>query len=106
MDFDQLPQAESYRRIDLDATEVKEQDGVKLRVVSGETPCANMEVTLSPLIYIQKPDYWGIEVVGHLDSGICLTAIKPYTASIRPAGIIGHKGIEDIGASKKKRIEV
>ena len=106
MDFGQLPQAESYRRIDFDVAEVKEQDGVKLLVVSGEAPCANMEVTLMSLIHVEKPDYWGIEVVGHLDGGICLTAIKPYTVSIRLDGIIGHKGIEVIGASKKKRIEV
>ncbi|WP_048645302.1 hypothetical protein [Nitratireductor soli] len=106
MDFDQLPQAESYRRIDFDVAEVKEQDGIKLLVVSGEAPCANMEVTLSPLIYIEKPDHWGIEVVGHLDGGICLTAIKPYTVSIRLDGIVGHKGIEVIGASRKKRIDI
>lgn len=33
-------------------------------MVSGNKPCFNMTVRLSPLIYVRQPEYWGIEVVG------------------------------------------
>lgn len=106
MNFEALPQAQSYRVIPFDKARVEEQDGVRLLVVTGEAPCANMEVTLMPLIYVTRPDYWGIEVVGHLPDGFCLTAMKPYTTSIRLDGIAGDKGIEVIGANRTERIDL
>ncbi|WP_084718285.1 hypothetical protein [Sphingomonas sanxanigenens] len=75
-------------------------------VVSGHAPCLNMDVTLSPLIYVTCPDYWGIEVVGTLKGGFCLTAIRPYTVSIPLAGITGSKGVELIGRSKSEQFDV
>src|SRR5215208_2982347 len=71
--------------------------------VSGEKPYANMEVELSPLIYIQRPEYWGIEVVGHLPGGIRLPVMTPYTVSLPQAGLLGTKGIEIIGATRSER---
>ena len=71
--------------------------------VSGEKPYANMEVELSPLIYIQRPEYWGIEVVGHLPGGIRLPVMTPYTVSLPLAGLLGTKGIEIIGATRSER---
>jgi hypothetical protein len=62
-------------------------------------------VHLSPLIYIQRPEFWGIEVIGTLN-GPGLPVVAPYHVSIPLQGIIGKKGIEVIGATKKKKIKV
>lgn len=75
-------------------------------IVSGEAPCLNMTVALVPLIYVRCPDYWGIEVVGSLEGGFCLTAMKPFHLSIPLAGITGSKGIELIGANKSETFPV
>jgi hypothetical protein len=56
-----------------------------------------------PLIYIQQPEYWGIEVVGCLP-GIGLPE-APYTISIPLDGITGTKGIEVIGATRSEKRE-
>jgi hypothetical protein len=80
--------------------------GKYILVVSGTAPCANMVVELSPLVYIRQPEYWGIEVLGSLPGGICLTALKHYTESLPLDGILGTKGIEVIGANKRQRIDI
>ncbi len=74
-------------------------------VVSGTKPYLNMQVHLSPLIYIIQPDYWGIEVVGILPT-IGLPTTAPYQVHTRLAGITGKKGVEVIGANKRKKINV
>ena len=73
-------------------------------IVSGIKPYLNMTVELSPLVYIRRPEYWGIEVVGSLP-GIGLPTTAPYTVAL-PLGVLGTKGIEVIGASRKKKINV
>ena len=40
-------------------------------IVSGIKPWVTMTVELRPLIYIRRPEYWGIEVVG------CQHGIRP-----------------------------
>lgn len=100
------PVSQSVRRIDFrSARVVKTKPGHYKLIVAGVKPCSNMQVHLSPLIYIQQPIYWGIEVVGVL-AGICITAVKPYSVSISLDGILGKKGIEVIGATRKKKINV
>jgi hypothetical protein len=74
-------------------------------IVRGTKPYLNMTVELSPLVYIRRPTYWGIEVVGSLP-GIGLPATAPYTVSIPLDGILGTKGIEVIGARKRQKIDV
>lgn len=74
-------------------------------VVSGTKPYLNMTVELKPLIYVHRPDYWGIEVVGSLH-GIGLPVVTPYTVHIPLNHILGTKGIEVIGANKKLKINV
>ena len=74
-------------------------------VVSGIKPYLNMQVHLSPLIYIVQPDYWGIEVVGILPT-IGLPATAPYQVHMRIDGTTGKKGIEVIGKTKRKKINV
>ena len=74
-------------------------------VVSGTKPYLNMKVHLSPLIYIVQPDYWGIEVIGVLPA-IGLPVVSPYEVHIGLDGITGKKGVEVIGATKRKKINV
>ena len=74
-------------------------------LVSGTKPYVNMTVELSPLVYIRRPEYWGIEVIGSLP-GIGLPTTAPYTVALPLDGIIGTKGIEVIGAKKKQKIDV
>jgi hypothetical protein len=75
-------------------------------IVSGGAPCFNMDVALSPLIYVTCPEHWGIEVVGTLKGGFCLTAVKPFSVAIPLAGIIGSKGIEVIGSNKSESFDL
>jgi len=35
-----------------------------------------MGVSLVPLIYVKQPEYWGIEVIGTLPGGICLSTAE------------------------------
>lgn len=74
-------------------------------IVTGKKPYANMQVHLDPLIYVTKPDFWGIRVVGTM-VGIGIPVITPYFVAIPLSGITGKKGIEVIGANKKQKIKV
>lgn len=106
-DFAALAPAQSFRRINFDSAEVVgDFPGGNLLIVRGEAPCLNMEVSLLPLIYIECPEYWGIEVIGSLPGSICLTAMKPYVLVLPLAGITGSKGIEVLGARRSEQIEV
>jgi hypothetical protein len=106
-DFAAAEAAQSVRRIDFDSCEVVGNfPGGDVLIVRGEAPCLNMEVRLSPLIYIDCPEYWGIEVLGSLAGNICLTAMKPYCLAIRLDGITGSRGIEVLGARRSEQIDV
>lgn len=96
---------ESCRRVSFESHVILESEPPML-VVRGEAPCANMEVSLQPLVYVRCPEYWGIEVVGCLPGGVCATATKPYQVSISLAGIIGSQGIEIIGSNRTEQVEL
>ncbi len=74
-------------------------------VVSGYKPSSNLEVVLSPVMYIRQPEYWEIDVRG-CARGIGLPVLTPYTASLRLGGTIGTRGIEVVGANQRVRIDV
>jgi hypothetical protein len=103
-----LPSPHACRVIDFESATVVPSivPGTYILIVKGIKPCINMEVRLIPLVYVTQPDYWGIEVVGCVPNGICLPTIAPYTVSIPLAGITGKKGVEVIGASKRKQLPV
>jgi hypothetical protein len=65
-----------------------------------------MQVQLVPLVFIQQPEYWGIEVVGSLPGGIGLPALAPYEVSLPLAGFLGTQGIEVIGATRVQRFDI
>jgi hypothetical protein len=108
-EYEELPRAESSRLINFDEAEIVTLESFPpqyVLVVRGTKPYLNMEVDLVPLVYVRQPEYWGIEVVGRLRSGIGLTALAPYTVSIPLAGSTGTKGVEVVGASRSEKIEV
>lgn len=107
-DLSSQQSASTYFLVDFDKAEVFPgfvPDTWFLRV-QGTTRCSNTVVTLNPLVYVQCPEYWGIEVVGNLPGGICMTALGHYDVTIPLAGITGSAGIEVIGANKQEKFEV
>jgi len=82
------------------------EPGGRLLVVRGTAPSARMEILLSHLAYSDTPDWWGIEVISALPGGICLTESRRYEVAIPLDGIEGRKGIEVIGASTTRQIEL
>lgn len=101
-------QATSSRVISFDSANVVGgfiNDTYFLTVI-GEAPCLNMDVNLVPLIYIDCPEFWGIEVVGTLPGGFCVTAMKPFAVTIPLDGVTGTLGIEVIGHNRREKFEV
>ncbi len=105
--LESLPASKSCRRIDFMNVEIVPGFVPKTHflIVSGEKPWQTMTVQLVPLIYIDKPDYWGIEVVG-CQSGIGLPATGTYVVTLDISGVIGKKGIEVMGASRSEKHDV
>jgi len=105
--FLKTPTPTSVRLINFTRAEVRPGFLPKtwILIVSGTKPYANMTVRLSPLIYIRRPEYWGIEVIGSLP-GIGIPVTAPYTVSMQVDQTLGTKGIEVIGASRRKKIPV
>jgi hypothetical protein len=105
--FNALPQPSSCRLIDFEDVQVI--PGTILRtyflIVKGTKPWVTMEVGLHPLPYATRPDYTAIEVVG-CQNGIGLPQAGPYSAVIEFTHLIGVRGIEVIGASVRKKIEI
>jgi hypothetical protein len=105
--IESLPPSTLCRRINFDHAQVVPGIVPKtfFLIVSGKKPWASMTVELQPLIYIQQPDYWGIEVVGCL-SGISLPVEVPYSVWLDISHVLGKHGIEVIGAGKSEKIKV
>lgn len=99
--------AESVRRIDFEEATVRPGfiPCTFFLTVSGTKPYLNMEVELSPRIYVRQPEYWGIEVIGIMP-GIGLPATAPFHVTIPLDGVIGTKGIEVIGATSSRKFEL
>jgi hypothetical protein len=75
-------------------------------VVSGRSPYANQTVKLVPHVYVQQPEYWGIEVQGCTGGRMGLPALRPYTVRVDVAATMGSKGVEVIGANRHQRFDV
>ena len=65
-----------------------------------------MEVSLTPLVYVRQPEYWGIEVIGCLRGGIVLAPTAPYIVILPLNGTIGTQVIEVIGATRSEKISI
>ena len=102
---------EAQRLIDFDRAEV-----ITLMIypprptltVSGTLPFP-MEVSLVPLTYVSRPQWWGIQVVGAIEQGPHasnpITAI-PYSVNLDLQGVTGTEGVEVIGATRTERLAV
>lgn len=105
--FNALPQPSSCRLIDFDDVQV--MPGLILRtyflIVKGTKPWVTMDVGLHPLLYAARPDFTGIELVG-CQNGIGLPQAAPYSVAIEITHLIGVRGIEVIGATARKKIEI
>src|SRR6266542_3966950 len=97
-----LPVAQSGRLIAFDTAQVislmiyPPRPGVL--VVSGHKPYPTMRVELIPRVYIRRPEYWGIEVVGFpRRRGRLIPAAPaagtPYTVELDLAGVNGTEQI-------------
>ncbi len=108
-EFEARPRPSSIRLIDFEEAEGRPSivSGSYILIVRGTKPYLNMEVNLTPLVYIRQPEYWGIEVIGYLPGGIGLAApTAPYNASLGLNGTIGTQGIDVIGATRSEKISV
>jgi hypothetical protein len=80
-----------------------EPGAVVLRV-RGQAPCMNMLVRLIPVRYIQRPDYWVVHVIGDLQGGVCLEAVRDYDEILAPAPL-GKRGVVVVGNRRRERLE-
>ena len=105
--FEALPQSTASRLIAFDTAEVVPGiiSNTYFLVVRGTKPWLTMDVRLVPRIYIVEPDYWGIEVVG-CQIGIGLPTEAPYTAVLDISHVRGKNGVDVIGATGTKEINV
>lgn len=101
----------SCRTLDFDKASVDTvvwtgSPGTRYRLtVSGTKPASNVSVKLVPLVYVQQPQYWGIEVTG-CSSGIGLPVLMSYTATYDFTGPFGTCGIEVVGATKRQQFDL
>ena len=79
-------------------------------VVNGLLPTPGTQVTLVPLTYVSRPQYYGIQVVGTIEEvGQRPTPVDepvPYSVELDLVGITGTEGVEVIGASSTERAPV
>lgn len=94
------------RRLAFDSHEIQHKASGRWLVVKGEAPCLNMQVGLEPFYYIEKPDYWQIELVGSVPGGVGLEAVQPFETAILLDNVLGHKGVELIGRDRSERIDI
>lgn len=108
LNLESRPAGEGYRLLDFESVEVRPGtvSGTYALTVAGDTPCFNMEVSLSARVYARCPEYWGIEVVGILPGGLGFMSVGTYNESIPLQGITGSRGIEIIGATRSETRDV
>lgn len=105
--FQSFPPSTQCRRIDFETAQII--GGIVPKtyflIVSGKKPWASMEVDLVPMIYVDTPEFWGIEVIA-CESGIGLPVEVPYCEVLEVTNYLGKQGVEIIGASKSEKIKL
>ena len=94
-EWEALPKSSSCRLVDFDQAQIMTLRSFPPQYVlhvSGTKPYLNMQVDLVPLVYIQQPEYWGIEVVGCLPGGIGHGSVHRLDQSKRYYGNRRHRG--------------
>lgn len=108
-----LSKGASGRVIDFETAELRKvpfQDSLYLKV-TGQMPVSGFEVKLTPHVYLQQPDYWGIEVTiksnpAKKSESDSTQKDLSFECSVPLIGITGKCGITVIGASMSKQIEI
>jgi hypothetical protein len=92
---------EGFYLLDIEKAELRPGliRGTFFLTVAGTKPWSTIIVKFSPLIYIQQPEYWGIQVVG-IQLGIGLPVVTPYMHTEEVTQYLGKKGVEVIGANR------
>jgi hypothetical protein len=106
--FADFPPGESWRRVEFTQAEIITLESFPPQFVlrvSGIKPFANMDVMLSPLVYVRRPEYWGIEVVGR-PWGPEQPTPTEYTARIPLSGVTGTEGVAVLGATRSELLKV
>jgi carboxypeptidase family protein len=98
--FAGLPLSRSHRLLEFDKAVVEPR--LKLKV-SGSAPYPAMRITLAPLTYADRPEFWGVEVVGTLLEPQPPRP-TPYEIELDLPGPMGTAGVEVVGAGLTERI--
>jgi hypothetical protein len=70
-------------------------NGTYLLILDGKKPNAGTQVTLKPVTYVQKPEYWQIDVVECRTGDTSIPVISPYNFTPQDVTeFVGEKGIE------------
>ncbi len=105
-----LPAAKSCRLVDFEQAHIVTLDETfppqYVLVVIGTAPIFNLRVDLVPLIYVRRPEYWGIELVGCVSGTVLLPTERRFSVTLGLAGVTGTQGVEVVGASTSQRLDV
>lgn len=94
-------------RIDFESARVVPNSrGEPELIVRGWVPTPCHDVSLRPVTYITEPDYWMIQVIAETDAEMCAEVVTPYEARLVLDGSIGSRGIEVVGRTERKKIDV
>lgn len=107
--FAKLRSATAPKLIDFDDDKIELREGIVRNTwflhVGGTQPYYNMRVELVPLMYVKQPEYWEIQLVGTLLE-VGLPATKPFNVALLLGPFIGKKGIEVVGGTKRKKLDI
>ena len=73
--------------------------------VVGTAPSSNFKVALVPLVYVRQPDYWEVEIIGTA-TGIGTPVVVDYEVTLPTSAAQGRLGIEVVGTSHRKRLDL
>lgn len=102
--FDDLPCAQTCRRVDFDRVEILpgQVGGSLVLAVSGIAPWADLRVSLERLGFESDQDFAAFELVGRL-SGVALPAMIDFCVVLLISAFEGREGIEIFGATRSER---
>ena len=100
-----MPKPTGAVLVDIDTAQLNAGivNGTYFLTATGTKPWATMKVLFIPLVYVHRPEYWGIQVVG-IQCGIGLPTTAPFEVSEEVTQYLGTKGVEVIGANKTIKV--
>ncbi|GAA3343982.1 hypothetical protein GCM10020358_45330 [Amorphoplanes nipponensis] len=104
--YTDLPAPQSHRLIDFEEASVQPGGSSSAQwvlQVRGTAPYPGMHITPEPVVYLQRPAFWRIEVVGRLLEPVPPRP-TPYLVQLDLPGPMGTRGIEVAGAGRVAQI--